>query len=258
MIRLTFLGTGTSTGVPQIGCKCNVCRSSDPRDNRMRTSALITTDSGNILIDCGPDFRSQVLREGSPEINALLITHSHYDHIGGLDDLRPYCRAEEAFPIFCAPDVAERIRSIMPYCFGPHPYPGAPQISLHEIEPFETFKPFEGAPVFQALPITHTETLQIYGYMTDGLGYVTDCKIMPDETAEALKGIDTLVVNALRHTQHPSHLSLDETLQLIDIINPRKAWLTHISHQMGLHSEEDRKLPSGTHIASDGLTIEIA
>ena len=258
-MELTFLGTGTSTGVPQLRCGCEVCRSTDPRDRRLRTSALVETGGKRILIDCGPDFREQMLRHGvrsvDDRLDALLLTHQHYDHVGGIDDLRPYCYGiEPGFPIYCQGDVVRDLRARLPYCFSEHPYPGVPRIDLHEIK---AGIPFQAAGV-EVLPVgVNHYLLDILGFRIGALGYVTDAKKIPDATVEALKGVDTLVINALRHTEHLSHLSLEEALEMVRRIGPRVAYLTHISHQLGLHAEVGPALPEGVRLAYDGLKIKI-
>lgn len=258
---ILFLGTGTSTGVPQIGCHCPVCTSDDPRDNRLRTSALIETPNTNILIDCGPDFRQQILRAGAPPLDALLITHSHYDHVGGIDDLRPYCNIPALrhgnagpFPVYCTQDVAHDLRTRVPYCFAEHLYPGVPTYNIHIIKPFEPFDIDD----IHILPVSIMHAaLPILGYRIytpdrqHSIAYVTDCKTMPHETIEALRGTDTLIINALRHTPHMSHISLSEALTLIERINPRQALLTHLSHEMGKHAEASTLIPDNIHIATD-------
>lgn len=254
-MQLTFLGTGTSTGVPQIQCKCPVCRSNDPRDNRLRASAIITTSTGaRLLIDCGPDFRTQILREGSPDLDALLITHSHYDHVGGIDDLRPYCYATGGFPVYCRADVARDLRQRVPYCFSENPYPGVPTFKIHEIDPAAPFN--VGDDTVVPLPVLHMR-LPILGYRIGNLAYVTDCKHMPPSTIDLIRGIDTLVINALRPEEHPSHMNLAQALSLIDRVAPRRAYLTHLAHQMGLHAEVEPTLPPGVLIAHDRLTLSI-
>lgn len=258
-MELTFLGTGTSTGVPQLRCGCEVCRSTDPRDSRLRTSALVETGGKRILIDCGPDLREQMLRHGvrsvDDRLDALLLTHQHYDHVGGIDDLRPYCYGmEPGFPIYCQGDVARDLRARLPYCFSEHPYPGVPRIDLHEIK---AGIPFQAAGV-EVLPLgVNHYLLDILGFRIGALGYVTDAKKIPDATVEALKGVDTLVINALRHTEHISHLSLEEALEMVRRIGPRVAYLTHISHQLGLHAEVEPALPEGVRLAYDGLKIKV-
>ncbi len=256
-MRLTFLGTGTSTGVPQIGCSCKVCTSGDPRDNRLRASVILGIGGKNILIDCGPDFRQQILRAGSPSLDALLVTHVHYDHLGGIDDLRPYCKSGIPFPIYCRNDVALRIMELMPYAFGPDRYPGSPRIELNIIKENTPFLISGVEKEIMPLHIRHTPKLNILGFRIGNLGYVTDCKIMPQETIEKLKGIDTLVINALRHESHPSHLNLREAMDVIELVKPRKAYLTHASHAIGLYSEIAPELPQNVQLAYDGLTIEI-
>lgn len=253
-IRLTFLGTGTSTGVPQIGCNCPVCSSKDSRDKRLRTSALIEIHGRNILIDCGPDFRQQILRRDSPRLDALLVTHTHYDHLGGIDDLRPYCTSGRGFPIYCRTDVAKDIKVRMPYCFPPHLYPGAPRFDIHEIDdtPFEV----SGIKV-TPLPIMHSEQYRINGYRIGGLSYVTDCKIMPASTIDLIRGSEVLIINALRIESHPTHITLQQALEIIREATPRKAYLTHFSHQIGLHEKLSATLPSNVEMAFDDLTIEI-
>ena len=261
-MELTFLGTGTSTGVPQLRCGCPACTSTDPHDRRLRASALLEAGGKRILIDCGPDFHQQMLRHGrrsaDDRLDALLVTHQHYDHVGGIDDLRPYCHQEDmketGFPVYCQWDVARDLRERLPYSFRKDPYPGAPRFDLREIE---AFKPFVAAGV-EVLPVRINHyILDMLGFRIGNLGYVTDAKEVPEKTVEALRGVDTLVINALRHKPHMSHLTLAEALELIGEIKPRVAWLTHISHDMGPAAEVAPSLPPNVALAYDGLKIEI-
>lgn len=254
-MKLTFLGTGTSTGVPLIGCGCKVCTSPDPREKRLRSSVMIDFPSGQrILIDCGPDFRQQMLREGSPDLTALLVTHSHYDHVGGIDDLRPYC-APDAFPVYCKNDVARDLRERVPYCFAEHLYPGVPTFNIHEISPDHEFY-IDGIKI-TPLPVMHAR-LPIIGFKIGNLAYVTDCSEMPRQTVAKIEGIDTLVINALRLKSHMSHMNLQEALDVINVVKPRQAYLTHLSHDMGLIEDTRKLLPRGVDIAIDGLTVMIS
>ena len=252
MIHVLFLGTGTSTGVPEIGCHCAVCRSDDPREKRLRASVLLEQAEKRILIDCGPDFRQQMLRCGREQLDAVLLTHEHYDHMAGIDDLRPFCRQGE-LPVFLESRVAEALRTRMPYCFGPHPYPGAPAIQLCEIET----APFQAAG-FEIQPIRGMHyKLPILGYRIGPFAYLTDLSYLPEIAYAKLIGVDTLVVNALRRTPHLAHQTLGEALEMIARVSPRRAYLTHLSHQMGLMDEIAPLLPDTVSVAYDGLEIEV-
>lgn len=251
MIQITFLGTGTSTGIPQIGCTCPVCTSTDPKDNRLRTSAMISVNGKNILIDCGPDFRQQMLQSHLRRIDAVLITHIHYDHTGGIDDLRPFGE-NRMLPIYMESSVAEGIRNRLPYCFADHRYPGVPNIMLQEIgmEPF-TIEEITVTPI----RVMHYK-LPILGYRIGGLAYITDALTIPETEYEKLKGVEVLVINALRKQPHLSHQTLNEALQVIGRVNPREAYLVHMSHHMGLTADVEKELPPHVHFAYDGLTVE--
>lgn len=249
-MRIRFLGTGTSTGVPQIGCTCEACTSADPHDKRLRASVLVETDDKDILIDCGPDLRTQLLAAGSPNIDALLITHSHYDHVGGIIDLRSYC-FEKVFPVYCQKDVIHDLHTTVPYCFVKNPYPGVPTFDMHEIEGYIPFK--IGRTEILPLPVLHYK-LPILGFKIGDMAYITDCKTMPEKTLEALKGVRTLVINALRIEPHMSHLSLRECLEIVDKIRPERTFLTHISHGMG--KTANVTLPEGVEFAYDGQVID--
>lgn len=252
-MELKFLGTGTSTGVPQIGCQCDVCKSTDSKDKRLRASALLSINNHNILIDCGPDFRTQILNCNSPHLDALLITHSHYDHVGGVDDLRPYCKNVD-FPIYCKADVSENLHQHIPYCFVRHPYPGVPSFKIHRINPNRSFK-IDDIKV-TPLPVMHYK-LEILGFRINNFAYITDARSISQKTINRIKGVDTLVINALRIKEHLSHFNLDQALEIVNAINPRITYLTHLSHQMGFHEEVEKTLPKNVKIAYDGLTITI-
>ena len=253
-MKLTFLGTGTSTGVPQIRCRCNVCTSADPREKRLRASVLLEVHPGcNLLIDCGPDFREQMLREGSPDLTALLITHSHYDHVGGIDDMRPYCYPDP-FPVYCQADVARDLRERIPYCFREHLYPGVPTFNIHIIDPEKDFTIDDKT--ITPLPVMHAK-LPIVGFRIGDFAYITDCSEMPEETLNKIKGVDTLVINALRLKPHMSHMNLEQALEVIKSAHPRVAYLTHLSHDMGLIDDTVPLLPDNVHIATDRLSIDI-
>lgn len=251
MNTIHFLGSGTSTGVPQIGCQCPTCTSSDPRDKRLRASVLVTHQGHPILIDCGPDFRYQMLRAGAPNLEAVLLTHSHYDHVGGLDDLRPYCIQSE-FPIYCREDVSGDLHARLPYCFGVGLRPGIPHYDIHVVDDARPF--MVGDIEITPLPVMHAR-LPILGFRIGSMAYITDCKTMPATTLALLKGVDTLVINALRRKPHVSHMSLSQALKVIEDVSPRQALLTHMSHDMPPHADAQRLLPPGVALAYDTLTI---
>lgn len=253
-MKLRFLGTGTSTGVPQIGCPCEVCRSDDPRDKRLRTSALVTTDGGeHILIDCGPDFRQQMLPLPFERLSAVLLTHEHYDHVGGMDDLRPYCHFGD-IPVYGDAYTLEHINERIPYCFAAHPYPGVPRITLHEVSPTVMFSVSQTE--ILPLSVMHDQ-LPILGFRIGRLAYITDMSQLPTSTVPHLQGIGTLVVNALRPAPHHSHRSLEEALRVIEQLRPEVAYLVHMSHHMGRYADVEPTLPPHVHFAYDGLEISI-
>ncbi|MDD5818515.1 MAG: MBL fold metallo-hydrolase [bacterium] len=251
-LEIEFLGTGTSTGVPVIGCKCEVCRSADPRDNRLRTSAIVRYKGQNILIDCGPDFRQQILRASSIKIDALLLTHIHYDHVAGIDDLRPYCY-ERNFPIYARKEVNERLRINLPYCFAEHPYPGVPHLSLHDVSHLPFFvEDVEVVPI----EVIHGK-LPIIGYRIGPMAYITDCSNISLKEMDKLKGLELLVINALHHHPHHSHMTIAQSLNVVRKVQPKEAIFIHMSHEIGLHAKADKQLPPHVHFAYDGLIVRI-
>ena len=251
-LEIEFLGTGTSTGVPMLRCHCPVCMSADPRDKRLRTSAIVRYQGARILIDCGPDFRTQMLRASDDNIDAVLLTHIHFDHVAGLDDLRAYC-FEKPMPLYARADVLRDLHQRIPYCFAEHPYPGVPQFEEHVIDD----KPFlvEGVHV-EPLPVMHYR-LPIYGYRIGPLAYITDAKTIDDAVIERLKGVPLLVINSLRQGHHISHMCLEETLAVIGRIRPGRAYLVHMSDRMGLHADSPKLLPDGVQLAYDGLIVKV-
>ncbi|MDE6446197.1 MAG: MBL fold metallo-hydrolase [Alistipes sp.] len=259
-MKLTFLGTGTSQGVPVIGCRCEVCTSRDPHDNRLRTSAMVETRGVRLVIDAGPDFRCQMLRVGVRHIDAILLTHEHKDHTGGLDDVRAfnfvdYPPTVHRVDIYAAAAAAAVVRKDFDYAFEQNKYRGVPEIELHEIDPA---RPFEVGGV-EVLPVSgrHSERFAVTGYRIGPLAYLTDFKMIADAEIEKLRGVDVLVVNALRFRKHDSHFNVEEALELIRRVGPREAFLTHMSHEIGLHAATDAALPEGVHLAYDGLQIDM-
>ena len=252
-MKLTFLGTGTSCGVPTIGCQCYTCSSTDPHDKRLRCSALIETESTRILIDCGPDFRQQIMSQTFRKIDGILITHAHYDHMGGMDDIRPYCQFGE-INVYADPIARQGMLQMLPYCFAEHRYPGVPAIQLHEIHKHEAFRindldivPFE---------VMHHD-LPILGYRIGPLAYITDMKTIDEREIPYILGCNTLVVNALRQKPHHSHQTLDDAVAFARRIGARQTWLIHSSHDIGRHAEVNASLPSDIQMAYDGQVIEI-
>ena len=256
-IHLTFLGTGTSQGVPVIGCRCEVCRSRDERDKRLRTSAMVEIAGRRFIIDAGPDFRQQLLREDISNISAILLTHKHKDHIGGIDDVRALNFVDypdiHTVHIFASADTAECVRKDYDYAFAENPYRGVPNIELHTFDnsPFE----IDG---IEIIPIRgYHSCFEVMGFRIGELAYLTDFKNIDAEERAKLIGVKVLVVNALRWKRHDSHHSVDEALALIDSIKPETAYLTHMSHEIGLHDVASKQLPKDVYLAYDGLKIDI-
>lgn len=253
-LTITFLGTGTSQGVPVIACHCPICTSSDARDNRLRTSIMVSSEYTNVVIDSGPDFRQQLLRENVQHLHAVLFTHEHKDHIAGLDDIRAFNYAQkEKMNVYCTNQVFEALKREYAYVFSDYPYPGIPEVAMHIIEnsPFE----IKGIP-FNPIQVLHLK-LDVFGYRIGDFTYITDANYISPEEKEKIKGSKTLVLNALRKEPHPSHFTLDEALALIEEMKPERAYLTHISHQLGLHEEIQASLPPNVFLAYDGLKISI-
>lgn len=255
-MKITFLGTGTSMGVPVIACRCDVCHSDDPHDHRFRTSALIETDAGrNILIDIGPDFRMQMLAHHVQHLDAILITHAHRDHVGGIDDIRAFNYVQESkMQIYGNAIALNAIKHDYHYIFEPHPYAGLPEADLH-IE--------NGDRSFQAagetvIPIRAMhKNLPVLGYRIGPIVYITDANHIDNEELDKAKGCQIMVINALRQTRHFSHFSLPEALEIISRVNPQQAYLTHISHEMGFHEAVGHSLPENVQLAFDGLAVTI-
>lgn len=254
---LRFLGTGTSTGNPEIGCQCEVCKSSDPKDFRFRSSALINLNRKQLLIDCGPDFRMQMLESlkthSFKQLDGVLLTHEHYDHVGGLDDLRSYCRFGPV-NIYAEKLVVDAIKTRMPYVFEEHKYPGIPNLQMNIIDPFNPFY-IENIKI-TPIRLMHGK-LPILGYRIGKLAYLTDIKTIPEGEYNKLDGLDVLVINALREKEHISHETIGEALENIKRIKPGKAYLTHMSHRFGLHEKIQKSLPDNVFIAYDRLEIYV-
>ena len=252
-MKLTFLGTGTSCGVPTIGCQCRVCQSTNPKDKRLRCSALVETAHTRLLIDCGPDFRQQMMGQPFRRIDGILITHAHYDHMGGMDDVRPYCQFGE-INVYADPIARKGLLEMLPYCFAEHRYPGVPAIGLHEIHKHKAFTIGD----FNILPIeVMHHDLPILGYRIGPLTYITDMKTINDEELPYIEGTELLVVNALREKPHHSHQTLTDAVRFACRVGARQTYLIHSSHDIGLHDEVNAQLPSDIQLAYDGQVVEV-
>ncbi|MBI3509917.1 MAG: MBL fold metallo-hydrolase [Bacteroidetes bacterium] len=253
-MKITFLGTGTSQGVPLIGCACEVCTSADARDNRLRTSVMIETNEKKIVIDTGPDFRQQMLRAKVRTLDAIVLTHEHKDHLAGLDEVRAFNYIhKKSMPVYATHRVQEAIRKEFSYIFETPSYPGIPRIDFHTItdHAFEA----EGIP-FIPLEVMHHQ-LPVLGFRIGNFTYITDANFIAEEEKKKIYGSEVLVLNALRHEKHISHFTLEQAIAVSRELHPKKTFLTHISHQMGKHGEVQKNLPENIFLAYDGLVIEI-
>jgi len=269
---VTLLGTGTSTGVPVIGCDCEVCRSDDPRDTRTRCACYIDTGDVTLLIDTGPDFRAQMLREDLTRVDAVLYTHHHFDHIAGLDDLRPFFFwNRRPMPCFGHPATVRALTDKYDYVFGSNPYPGAADLSLCSVE--DTFYvptrqpplprgtdpaelPRRNAQVAVDPILLYHGNMPVYGYRVGGFAYLTDVNRIPDTSLDRLAGLDTLVLDALRPSPHPTHFSFDQAVEVARAIGARQTYFIHMTHNV-LHAEQEDRLPGDIHLGYDGLQIHV-
>lgn len=251
-LSITVLGSGTSKGVPEVGCECAVCTSTDPHDKRTRASLLVQTHGMKILIDAGPDFRQQALDNKIMDLDAVLITHIHFDHIGGIEDLRPFC-AYGDLPLYVRKDVDTSLRERLAYCFNTHPYPGVPKFDMRIIDNYPFY--------IDGLKIIPIEVLHgskpIYGYRIGDFAYITDAKHISEIEKEKLYGLRLLIVNALRDQEHFAHFTIKEALELVNEVKPEKVYFTHMNHDAGKHNELDDRLPDNVHPAYDGLQIHL-
>ena len=251
-MKITFLGTGTSQGVPVIGCTCDVCTSLDFRDKRLRTSILIEAGDRSFVVDTGPDFRQQMLREHVKRLDAVIFTHAHRDHTAGLDDVRAYNYLQQSdMPVYGTAAVLDQLRVEYAYAFVKESYPGIPRLNLNTIDG----QPFTVNGIsFTPLPVMHLH-LPVFGFRVGNFSYITDANFIPRETLERLKGTEILVLNALQREQHISHFNLSEALEVVDEIRPQQTFFTHISHKMGMHADVEKELPDQVSLAFDGLKI---
>jgi phosphoribosyl 1,2-cyclic phosphate phosphodiesterase len=252
-ISLEFLGTGTSQGVPVIGCNCSVCMSSDRRDQRLRSSAVLRTQSTTVALDCGPDFRQQMLRAGCDHLDAVVLTHEHMDHVSGLDDLRALqFKQRKPTTIYCTELVEYRLRQQFAYAFLENPYPGSPRFEVERIVPDRDF--FVGGVRWTPLPVKHGGG-EVLGFRVGDVAYVTDASFIPDSTLEKMCGLEILVLNALRVEPHYSHFHLAEAQEMAHRLAATHTYFTHISHHLGQHGAIDQDLPPGMALAFDGLIV---
>lgn len=246
-MRVTVLGSGTSGGVPEVRCKCDTCLSTDPKDKRSRASVLVEVKGKNILIDCGPDFRQQMLTNKVESIDYILLTHEHFDHTFGLGDLRPYGDIQ----IYAEENVCNSVRRTFPYCFAEVKYPGIPKLTLHQI----TEKPFLLDDI-EIIPIRYMHaSLPILGYRIGNFAYLTDISSIKEEELKKLQGLEILIIDALRITPHFSHFSLEQAQEFASKIHPKNTYFTHICHSLGRHAEVSKTLPYDQHLAYDGLEL---
>jgi len=253
-LKIRFLGTGTSQGIPVIGCDCSVCTSADPRDERLRCAVLLKINNQHLVIDIGPDFRQQMLRAKINRLDAILITHEHNDHIIGVDDVRPFnFRSRKEMPVYARLSVQEDLKKRFPYVFSDQPYPGAPSVVLKDIQVDTTFQ--IGDTSIIPIDVLHGK-LPVFGFRIGNFTYLTDIKTITDAELAKIKGTELLVISALHQRGHHSHLNLTEALDLIQKIKPTRAYLTHLSHKMGLHKEVEASLPPNVLIAYDNLEID--
>lgn len=253
-MKVTFLGTGTSQGIPVIACDCEVCKSSDPKDNRLRTSILIEDNGKTFVIDTGPDFRQQMLRASVKRLDAVIFTHEHKDHIAGLDDVRAFnFHQESAMPVYGSEPVLQALRREFHYAFDDFKYPGVPLLDLIEIknQPFQIHKT-----TFLPIEVLHYK-MQVFGFRIENFTYITDAKTISEKELKKIEGTEILVLNALRKREHISHFTLDEAVSLMNKIKPKKGYLTHISHLLGTHQSINDELPEFIRLAHDGLEITI-
>lgn len=255
-MKVTLLGTGTSSGVPVLGCQCEVCRSKDPHDNRLRCAAMVETENTCLLIDAGPDIRMQLLRQPFRRIDGVLLTHIHYDHAGGIDDLRGFCVFGD-INIYGDETVIKSLPKTMPYCFPSTPellYPGAPKLSLHLAEPHERYT--TGDIEWMPIRVMH-DKMPILGYRFGNFAYITDMKYIAEEEFSYLHGVETLVVNALRFERpHHSHQLVDDAVRFARRVGAKRVYFTHVTHDIGLHNTAEHRLPQGFHFGYDGMQIE--
>jgi phosphoribosyl 1,2-cyclic phosphate phosphodiesterase len=254
-LKVYFLGTGTSQGIPVIGSNHPVCKSSDSRDKRLRVSAWISWDNFSLVIDCGPDFRQQMLTSGCTKIDAILFTHEHADHTAGLDDIRPFNFLYGPMPLYAHPRVIQNLRERFDYIFRTEDrYPGAPSVSVHEVRNNISFE--IGGKTVIPINAMHGD-LQVFGYRIGDFAYLTDVKSITKAEMDKLSGLKVLVINALKHEPHNTHFNLEEALEFIREIKPEQSYLTHISHHFGFHAEISNDLPDGVFLAYDNLEVII-
>lgn len=251
-MKLTFLGTGTSQGVPVIACDCPVCTSVDYRNQRLRSSVLIESESTTLVIDTGPDFRQQMLREHVQKLDAVVFTHEHKDHVAGLDDIRSFNFRQKAdMPVYAVKRVLDRLKEEFSYVFADHKYPGVPTVEVHELNG-NSFS-------VQDIQLTPIEVmhhkLPVLGFRINDLAYITDAKTISSSEKVKLRDLDILIINALQVKEHISHFTLSEAIDLVAELAPKKAYFTHISHYLGLHKEVEQKLPDNVSLAYDGLVL---